>query len=817
MQILKKSLLFLSILIIGFIALAIYWAFYRPLPDYNQTITTELIHSDVEVLWDSYGIPHITSDSKESIYFTIGYLHAQDRLWQMTLLQLAAEGRFAEFIDDKLIDYDRHLRRIGVWRTAKKIESELSSEHRLLLEAYSKGVNDFIKRNKKNLPIQFALTRMQPQPWTVTHSIALARLLAWELNISWWSETLYLNLSKSWQADSLSELIPVWKNSDPTTTAYNHLLPDLRSLLETELNLRTMLNFEGSSVGSNAWVVDGSKTDNGFPLLAGDPHLGFSLPGKWYEIVINWNNRYLSGATHPGAPVIIIGQNDFMAWSLTNVMADDSDFFIEKNDPKDRGRYIADSINGEAVYKSFEYERNYITLKSGEQIVNEIRYTQNGVIISDIPSDSLFTGDNNTHIAMRWTGNEVSNELGMLLDLNWANSFQQVQDLLPGFAVPAQNLMYADKTGNIAMFTMGKFPIRGGNPVLPSKGWDKNEQWSGYVPFNELPKVINPKKGWIANANNKISTTNRNYLSTFWESPSRIQRIEQLLNSKTTFSSDDFKLFQNDIHSFHAERIMRSVLRTLNPYASDTLINQALPYLNNWDYKYSTSATAATITDVFFMILTRNTLMDELGERNFELLVKLENFPVRLVDQLLGSNRFSTLWDDKTTVEIESADDIILRSMRETVIWLRDNFGEETYEWRWENLHTLTFKPPLFSQAAENPEASGILKLIVKNILSRGPYPVSGHGMSINNTQYTWDFSFNTVLGASIRRIVDLGDLSTVQTVIPGGQSGNPISNHFDDQIDLWLNGEYRTLIQDNSLFTKEKTKALTRFKASKK
>lgn len=801
MKTLIKFFIFFLILIIGFAGIAYYWTFYKPLPNYSATFNKPELHEPVKIFWDDFGVPHIYATNEEDLYFALGYVHAQDRLWQMTLTQMAAEGRFAEFFGKELVPYDKYQRTLGFWKTAKTIEKEALNDHeRTILQAYADGVNNYVKENHNRLPIEFSLANMEPFEWNATRSIAIIRMIGWELNMSWWSEVTYSYLKGKLSPEQFDELQLHWSDDAPTTlndAESMKLSANLMPMLEQEMELRKLMQAEGTHVGSNAWVVDGSRTGTGFPLLAGDPHLGLDMPGKWYEVHLNLNGKNVSGATLAGVPGIVIGQNDEMAWSLTNIMADDTDFFLEVMDSQDRGRYVVDSLSTDSVsYQPFHKEREVIKVKDGDDDLLEIRYTKHGPVISDIFSDPDLI--NQQIISMSWTGYDISNELRALYQINWAHDFQEFKDALQYFAVPGQNFMYGDKEGNIAMYSTAKLPVRSGDPLTLRKGWDPKDDWQGYIPQAQMPHVVNPEKGWIANANNKLTSPNYgHYLATFWEPSSRIERIEQVLTANSTVTPEIFMKLQNDSYSAFAAKItplVTDIIRNQNEYD----FSLPLSYLENWDYKYEKSATAASIFDVFFKKLSENTLKDEFGEEAYSNFIKYENMPVRTLSGFMKNG--SSFFDNINTETIEAKENIVLKSMQDAMLFLSDSLGSEPSEWRWEQLHTITFEPPLFGTAAKQPNAPKTLKLIVNNILSEGPFPVVGHGMSVNNGQYDWHEPYKMVLGASIRRIVDFTDLTKIKTVLPAGQSGNPLSEHFGDQTEMWLNGRYRTLYQDSAL-----------------
>lgn len=806
MNTISKLLIFFLILIVGFAGLAFYWTFYKPLPDYNAEITLNGLSQPVDIHWDEFGVPHIFAETEQDLYYALGYVHAQDRLWQMTLSQIMAEGRFAEFFgnEEELINLDKYQRTLGFWKTAEQLVDTLNQKERQVLNAYSNGVNAFVDGNKNRLPVEFSLADMEPLQWTPVRSLAVSRLMGWELNMSWWSEVTYQYLKENLSPQQFDQLQLRFPDDAPTTLDDEESLKysaALMPMLKQEMQKRSLLETEGTHVGSNAWVVDGTKTETGYPLLAGDPHLGLDMPGKWYEVHLNLNGKNVSGATLAGVPAVIIGQNDHMAWSFTSIMSDDTDFFLEQIDPNDRGRYIVDSLdNGEAAYQSFEKVREIIKVKDGDDQSFEIRYTKHGPVISDIYPVPELTSDK--LISVRWTGYEITNELRTLYRINWAENFQEFKDALPTFGVPGLNFMYGDVEGNIAMYSVAKLPVRTGDPITLRAGWNPENDWQGFIPHEQMPRVINPESGWIANANNKLTTDNYPYyIATFWEPPSRIERIEQILTQSEPLDVETFQELQNDSYSHFAAKLTPKILEIIQNQEAYNF-DLSISYLENWNYEYNLNSTAASIFDVFFLNFTRNTLQDDFGEVAYSNFIHHENIPVRTMTSLINTE--SPLFDDIKTDSIETKEDMVIQSMQDAILFLSDSLGSEPYEWRWEQLHTITFDPPLFAQAAKDPDAPAILKMVVKNVLSKGPFEVESHGMSVNNGQYRWDQPFDMILGPSIRRISDLSDMRKSLSVLPTGQSGNPLSDYFGDQTDRWLNGAYRWLHQDSTLLFKE-------------
>ncbi len=803
-----RILLFLLILALGIGGIAIYWTFYRPLPDYQTTIEQPELHQKVNIHWDSHGVPHIYAEDKHDLYYSLGYVHAQDRLWQMTISQMAAEGRFAEFLGKKLLPYDKLQRTIGFWRTAKKIESTLSDSTRRQLQAYTEGVNSYIEAHPKSLPIQFTLAEMEPIKWKITHSIALARLMAWELNLAWKSELTYAYLSQNLSSQKFSDLLPnndfiTQKKSTDTSAKWGDAL---MPLVQKNEQLNALMGTQGSSVGSNAWVVSADKSATDYPLLAGDPHLGLNMPGKWYEVHLNVDGQNLSGATLAGAPIVILGQNDQLAWSLTNLMLDDTDFFQEAVNPQNSKEYVIDSLAGDPLYNDFEYQREVIKIKNADDTLFTRRLTKHGPVISDVFPEQQYIDDR--VITMRWTGHEVSNEIEALFTMNWAQSFEEFQQGARNFKVPGQHFMYADTAGNIAQLSSANVPIRSSSPILLRDGWDPSQDWRGFVPYDELPSNINPERGWLANANNPpVGNEYPHYLSIYWEPDARYDRIRQYLSQDIPFSAQAFQQMQNDAISLYARDLTKLILPVLKNAENDDF-ETVISYLENWDYSYEPSETAASIMDVFTLRLAHNTFKDEMTVPVYEQFVKFSAMPERALLRILrnGSSFFDNI---ETNDQTETQDQIIVKSMSEATEFLEQKLGNEPFEWRWEQLHTITLEPQLFSRAADEPDASNALKLIVDNLLSKGPYPVRGHDMTINNGEYSWNDPYEMVLGPSIRRIVDFSDMTHTLSIMPTGQSGNPLSQYYGGQTESWLNGQYKFLYQDSTFFNENQFRTM--------
>lgn len=810
MRFILKLLIFLGILIIGTATLAAYWTFYSPLPEYNSNIELNGLQQEVDVHWDPYAVPYIYAKNENDLYYTIGYIHAQERLWQMTLSQIAAEGRFAEFLGEDMVEYDIYQRTLGFWETAKQIEAAAPDSLIEILEHYSAGVNAFINQNKDNLPAEFTLLDVEPIEWTPTHTIALSRLMAWDQNIHWWSELTYAYLAEELDSYRFQQLVPVYDDQYPTTLSESQsasVASATMPFLKTEFDLRSLLQKNGTQFGSNAWAVNGNKTDTGLPILAGDPHMGLSIPGFWYEVSYHTPNHQISGATIPGSPFVVLGQNENMAWSMTNIMADDTDFFAERINPDNPEEYVFDSVSDSVtIYEPFEERREIIRVRDGDDAFHIVRSTKHGPVISDIHPDSTL-GDK--LVSLQWMGHRVSQEVWAIYKINHAGSMEEFRNAVEGFDSPGMNFIYADRENNIAIFTGANLPIREHNPLMFRHGWDPSYDWQSTIPFDDLPHLVNPDENFVAHANNKMHTDSYPYyISTFWEPPSRILRIRQYLETPDSLQAETMQTMQFDSYSEHAREITEMILPILRSGENAAQLQTALSYLENWNFEYTESSTAASIFDLFYINLSKNVLIDEIGQDFYESLTRLEHLPVMIISEMLRTN--SVFFDHQGTPNTEIRDEIVRSSMAETLQQLNDKFGPEPFEWRWENVLDLTLRPPLLGEASQNPNVPTVFKMIVDNLFSKGPFPVRGNTMSINKSQYDWEFPFKMTLGSSIRRIIDFSSPGKSLSILPTGQSGNPLSTNYGDQTNLWLQGRYRFIYQDSTFFRETSYETMT-------
>jgi penicillin amidase len=782
----------LFILIVVIVLLS-YLMLRKSLPEYDGTKSFAGLKSEVKILRDSHAVPMIIAENEEDAAFALGYVHAQERLFQMDVARRAGEGRLSEVFGSKTIAYDKMFRTIGIFKNVKENYSRLNPLSKKILDAYSKGVNKYIEEAKGKFPIEFDVLDYDPYPWKPEHSLVIAKLMGWELNISWWTDIAFASLVQKLGAEKAKELLPDFPQNAPT------IIPkDLKSFasiptdfINVDRDFRRFTGFVGTHIGSNNWVVNGNKSVSGKPIIANDPHLSFTAPGKWFFAIIKSKEWNAEGFTLPGMPAVVIGKNQNISWVMTNVMADDADFYIEKFDSSGNN-YL---LNNQ--WKQLSVQQDSFAVKNSGNYKFKIVRTHRGPVISNVhPYGVLYPEvKNSADISMRWTGLEFSDELFAALSINKAKNWNEFREALRYFTVPGQNFVYADAQGNIGYVCAARLPMRrSSSPTLVYDGTADQNDWVGFVPYDEMPKLFNPPQNFIASANNKTVENFGYHISNIWEPSSRIERITQLLNSKEKHSVKDFENYQNDFVSPYASQITRYILSAFNSVKiNDSNLKLALELFENWDFKLDADSQVPTIYTEFLNQLLINTLEDELGGGLFSEYVFVANVPYRIIPKFFENN--SSFFDDVRTSQTETRDDIIRKSLVDALNILENKMGRDIKNWQWKEVHKVIFKH-MFSGAA------GVLDKLI-NI---GPFEIGGDGTTIFNTEYSFDRliakdsdlknssrseRYENILGPSMRFIFDFANPDSIEFVLPTGQSGNVMSDHYSDMTKMWLKGKY--------------------------
>ncbi|HEY4613713.1 MAG TPA: penicillin acylase family protein, partial [Bacteroidota bacterium] len=461
--------------VFGFV-LAYYLA-TKSFPKDDGSLALQGISSEIQIYRDEYGVPHVYAQSEEDACFAVGYLHAQDRLWQMELIRRAGTGRLAEVLGEPALKVDKMFRTIGLDDLSRTLSDKLDAQSRALLESYAQGVNAFIQSSRGRYPVEFDVLNFNPEPWKVEHTVAVSRLMAWELNHARWVDMLLGELVERFGEQKAQEIFPEWDEGAPL------IIPEqlrgrrvsalLQPLLEADRTYRALLGAPAFSGGSNAWVVSGAKSVTGKPILANDPHLALTAPARWYELHISAPGLDVEGASIAGVPFVVIGHNRFIAWGVTNAMADDEDFYVEEVDSLQHPTKYR--FNGQ--WRSMTQEVDTILVKDSDPVLLTVYKTHRGPVVNRFESSSQFS---QSLISMRWTGYEISNEAKAFYLINKAANWKEFKDGLRHFAIPAQNFVYADVEGNIGYRIGGVLPVRRlKGPTLPYPGATDEYDWRG--------------------------------------------------------------------------------------------------------------------------------------------------------------------------------------------------------------------------------------------------------------------------------------------------------------------------------------------------
>ena len=661
-----------------------------------------------------------------------------------------------------------------------------------MADAFCDGVNQYLEKNDSNLPLEFTILKYKPEKWRPEHSFNVIGYFSFDLTTAWNTEIFFYRVRQQVGEDKMREILP------DTPAEREVIFPQFdQDVTELELrdslaSVRELIDEMGLNFfhGSNNWAVSGEKSQTGKPIFANDMHLGLNAPGIWYQMhQVVEGKLNVTGVVAPGQPFIVAGHNDRIAWGFTNVMLDDMDFYLEKINPDNPDEY---EYNGQ--WRKMKVTKEAIKLKDGRVIEKVIRYTHRGPVISEIKKikDKV--------ISMRWIGNEDSNEVRSLFLLNRAGNWDDFKNAMKTFKSVSQNTLYADVNGNIGLYCAAGIPIRKkGNGISIMPGWTDEYDWQGLVPFEKQPHSFNPDNGFLCSANNKTVFNNYPYYISNWFVPDyRFRRISEMLANKTAVSINDFKEMQADFKSKLVEDMKNDLMKSLSLVNDfDSVESQCFEVLKSWNGILNKNEAAPAVFEAFYVKLAENIFKDELGDELLKEMFSMTYIVNHAVDQL-WKNKTSIWFDDATTTnKKEGFDDIVQKSFRDSVKWLKEKLGGDPSKWEWGNIHQLTLEHPLGSVK--------ILDQVFK--FNRGPYSVGGSSHTLCPYQYKLSDPFKVVHGASHRHIYSLANWDESLSVIPTGNSGIPASKHYCDQTKLYVNNEYhsdyitRDLIEKNAKY----------------
>jgi len=774
-------LLLAVVTLIGLVAMDRYGAARRSVDAHEGTLQLAGLNAPVQIIRDENAVPHIFGTSEEDVSFALGVAHAQDRLWQMELFRRVGQGRLAELLGSFALPADRYIRTLNLYGLSEETVPHLAPETQALLNAYAAGVNAYLAQREIPLPPEFLFLAHEPEPWVPADSVVMIKLLALGLSGNATRELSRARLAEVLSADQLAAFFPPYPGDAPVA------LPDLASLYaDTPIQqAAAAIPDIGPKGASNNWVVDGSHTASGKPLLANDPHLGMLAPSIWYLAHLAYPDRNVVGGTIAGVPSVILGRNDHIAWGYTNTGPDTQDLYVEKLNPEDETQYLTPE-----GYASFEERTEILKVRFGADETFTIRSTQNGPVL---PSD-LFGADELTpegHVlAISWTAltsPDLTIEAGH--NITKARNFQEFRDALRSYVAPMQNMVFANIDGEIGFIAPAQIPIRGDAHetygLLPTPAWKPENAWTGTIPFEELPQTFNPESGKIVTANNKIVSDSYPYsITRQWDLPYRAERIEELLAASNKHTVDSFEAMLMDNGSSFAAKFSPLLLSM----ATDTPETAtARARLAGWDHKMDGDKAEPILFLSWMRELTRLVYADELQD---EFASRWRFHPIFMEQALTGAEG-KDVWCDNVTTEdvIETCAGLVDEALTKALADAKERFGEDVKAWRWDEAHPVV-----------NRHIPGSFLPILGEALTIAR-PSSGGNHTINRGQHVIGSSnpFDNVHAAGYRVVYDLSDLDASRYMISTGQSGNPFSEGFDHLATDWADGGSIAITTDRS------------------
>ncbi len=799
------GLIILITAVAGTFFVVVYWRLIqRPVPKLDGTIHMPSLDDDVEVLRDKHGIPHIYAQNRADLFRAQGYVHAQDRLWQMEQNRRIARGTLAEVFGEAALEADRFSRVIGFWRAAQDELATLDETARQLLDWYAEGVNGYIDAHPGNLAAEFNLLRVKPEPWTAADTLGYGKVMAWSLSVNWESELTRLRLAMQMDPIRASELEPDYPAANPvildalSTEESVRLLSTTGLLLAQYEQIREQIGQNGTlfgvGQGSNSWVLAPKASLSGRPLLANDPHLALTMPGTWYENHLSCPGFEVSGASLPGAPCVLIGHNESIAWGLTNAFADVQDLFVERQHPDDPTRF---EFRGQWEEAKIVEER-IIVRKRAEPHIERVTITRHGPLISNL-LDGLALNDptqaaqlSTIPLALSWTGHQPGSTVTATLRINEATTWDEFDAALEQWSSPPQNFVYADKDGYIGYLMAGQVPQRENNPgLLPMPGWTGEHEWEKMIPHAELPRLTDPASGVIVTANNKMVADDYPHFLGIEQYPGwRAARLTELLETKERYTVRDMEEMQMDTLSKYAQSMAPWFMLV---EAKNTWESIAMNDLRDWSYRMEVDATAPTVFHFILLELLQMTFGDKVDKAmaNFlgiasNPLFGITGFAYRAEARLLElieTQERSPWYTDVKSGRERTREELLQEAFTAAVQRLRDEAGESHIRWEWGRHHQVRFVHPM-----------GSVRML-KTFFNRGPFPIGGDGTTPLQTRHAPRQPLELVqVVPSYRQVYEVGKWDEAKSVVPSGQSGHPLSDQYDDQISMWREGVYHAM-----------------------
>jgi len=807
-----------------------YWAITRgPLPEVDGTLAVAGLREPVEIFRDGYGIPHIYAKNYHDLLFAQGYVHAQDRWWNMEVYRKIASGRMTEIAGkgDAVLANDLLMRAMNLRGAAEKDYEALTEEERGYYEAFADGVNAYIlSRDPDELAMEYGVLAIDGvdipiEPWTVLDSLAFGKLMGYTFSgRDIQDERTRAALLERVGPEMYKEYFPSYPYDEQPMALGRDVLPQLDGYADDDYKMPDVAAPPESTAqlpryfdaliwppiddASNAWAVAPERTTTGGALFASDPHQGIDLPNLWYEIGLHCEPHGdkpgfdLYGYCAPPVPFVQAGHNAYIAWGLTNVSGSNAlDLYRLRVNPENRLQYEWDGEWRDMT----EREEVFQFGGADESRTVTIRETHLGPVITDI--EEAMGESQDEPLAVRWDGLEAGTIPKSPMRLAEAKNFEDFREALRYWDHPASSIPYADVEGNIGFQMTGKFPIRpeGQHGLTPTPGWSSEYEWKGFIPYDLLPSGLNPESGFIAAANNaSMPEAYYAYIResvgepgdyTITPNPNhgyRAGRITELLEASIEHDVDSMKVAQFDVIVPDLEELVAALNEI--EFEDDTLTELAA-WLENWDYSFTIDSSHALLFAHFWEYLAGNTYNDELGGEGH---AQVNMVNLTSLRELLNKPE-SGWWDDAATETVETRNDIVRKSFREAHARVTEVFGADRDGWSWGQAH----KSHFVNMVLGNSGVDAIEKMV-----NRGPYPTRGAAATVNIARWSSKTDgFENRHIPAYRRIIDMADMSRSVAVNSTGQSGHPFSPHYDDQMAPWLKGEYHPI-----LWTREQVEA---------
>lgn len=786
-----RVLLVLVVLLIG--SMVVYLQTTKP--QYEGEVEISNISKETNVFFDAYGVPHIYAANQKDAMVVLGYVHAQDRLWQMELMRRIAPGRLSELFGNKALKNDLFFAGTGIDENSEKAVREMdkNSQEYILATAYLEGINQYIANGKT--PIEFNLVGVQKEKYTLKDVYNIFGFMSFSFAMAQKTDPLLTDIKNQLGTAYLKDFgldgslgTTQLKNYKGEAADYAVISKSIASLLDAS----PIPPF----IGSNSWVIGAQKTKKGKVILANDPHIGFSQPATWYEAHITTPDYEMYGYYLAGTPFPLLGHNRNYAYGLTMFENDDLDLFQEEVHPNNKQQYKLG-----AKYKNFSIRKKTIKVKDSASVELVVKESVHGPIMNGL----LATLKSKKPIAMSWVYTQEKNQiLKAVYSLSHAKNKDDFYHNIALIHAPGLNIMYGDAQDNIAWITSGKLyqldaSVNSNFILNGSNGVDDQKK---FLDFSKNPSAINPKWGYVYSANNQPEAVDGYLYPGYYLPEDRAKRIQSLLEPKNDWSVHDVKSMINDNTSAVAPSLVKKWLQFLDVPSMNANEKKAVAILSTWKGNHELDEIAPTIYNKWVFCYLKNTFQDELGKEDFNAFLGTHIMKQVIASQ--STNPTSIWWDDlQTKNKKETQNEIMFQSFQEAIQSLQKQLGNQPEQWTWNKVHTVEYQHAMGKVPA------------LRGFFNVGPFEINGSNEVINNLMFSFNDEgmYEVKAGPSTRRVIDFSDIENCWSILPTGQSGNPMSSHYEDQAQMYAKGKFRKMMLNKVEIQKNATKLVFRKK----